>query len=77
MENGKRRTLAGRNIEVPTGRWHELELAVRRNAFTATFNGERLFTHEDNTFEEAGAFGLWCKPNNVTYYDDLEAEIVN
>ena len=77
VENGKRFTLAGRNIEVSTGRWHELKLTARGSAFAAYFNGEKLFTYEDKTFEEAGSFGLWCKPNNVTYYDDLEAEILN
>jgi hypothetical protein len=30
----------------------------------------------DSTFEEAGSYGLWSKPNNVTYFDDLKAEIV-
>lgn len=77
VENGKRSTLAGKNIEVATGRWHELQLAARGNTFTAFFNGEKLFTHEDKTFAEAGAYGLWCKPNNVTYYDDLRADIID
>jgi hypothetical protein len=77
VENGKRSTLAGKDIDVPTGRWHELQLAARGKAFTARFNGENLFAHQDKTFEEAGAFGLWCKPNNVTYFDDLKAEIVD
>jgi hypothetical protein len=77
VENGKRSTLAGKDIDVPTGQWHELQLTARGNTFTAHFNGEKLFVHEDKTFEEAGAFGLWCKPNNVTYYDDLRADIVD
>ena len=77
VENGKRFTLAGRNIEVPTGRWHQLELRAVQNRFTAYFNGEKLFSHEDDSFGKAGGFGLWCKPNNTTYYDDLKAEIVN
>ena len=77
VENGKRSTLAGKDIDVPTGRWHELRLLVKGNAFTAYFNGAKLFVHEDKTFEEAGAFGLWCKPNNVTYFDDLNADIAD
>jgi len=76
VENGKRSTLAGKNIDVPTGQWHTLQLLARGNSFTAYFNGEELFTHMDNTFAEAGAFGLWCKPNNVTYYDNLTADII-
>jgi hypothetical protein len=45
--------------------------------FTAYFNGEKLFTYEDGSFKEAGSFGFWCKPNNVTYFDNLEANIIN
>ena len=74
---GGRFTLAGSDVEVAAGRWHDLELRVRGNTFTASFDGTRLFTHQDDTFDQAGAFGLWCKPNNVTYYDDLKAEIVD
>lgn len=73
---GKRHTLAGRDLEVATGQWHELKLRVVGSRFTAYFDGRELFTHEDSTFSEAGAFGLWSKPNNVTYFDDLTAEIV-
>ena len=77
VENGKRSTLAGRDIEVPTGQWHELQLLVKGSVFTGYFNGAKLFTHEDRSLEESGAFGLWCKPNNVTYFDDLKADIAD
>ena len=73
--NGIRHTLAGRNLDVAVDKWHELALRARGSTFTAYFNGGKLFDHEDETFREAGAFGLWSKPNNVTYYDDLRAEI--
>lgn len=77
VENGKRSTLAGKDIDVPTGQWHELQLVARSSTFTVYFNGEKLFAHEDKTFTEAGAFGLWCKPNNVTYFDNLKADIID
>jgi len=77
VENGKRSTLAGKDIDVPTGQWHELQLTARGSTFIAHFNGEKLFSHEDKTFDGSGAFGLWCKPNNVTYFDDLKADIVD
>ena len=77
VEKGIRSTLAGKNIEVPTGQWHELKLTAVGSEFIAYFNGEKLFTYEDRSFEEAGGFGLWCKPNNVTYFDDLEANIID
>jgi len=74
--DGKRSTLAGKTLEVAVDRWHELKFRADGNLFTAYFNGEELFSHEDETFTDAGAFGLWSKPNNVTYFDDLKAEIV-
>ncbi len=74
--NGKRTTLAGKDLEVAVGEWHELALKVRGSRFTAYFDGAALFTFDDETFKEGGAFGLWSKPNNVTYFDDLRAEIV-
>lgn len=74
--NGKRSTLAGKNLEVAVGKWHELKIRARGNVFTAYFNGDELFSYKDETFKDAGAFGLWSKPNNVTYFDSLKAEIV-
>jgi hypothetical protein len=68
--------MAGKNLVVAVGKWHELKLRVRGNVITAYFNGEELFSYQDETFKEAGAFGLWSKPNNVTYFDGLKAEII-
>ena len=47
---------------------HVLELRVKGSLFTAYFDGEELFTDQDGTFTNPGAFGLWSKPNNVTYF---------
>ncbi len=77
VERGKRSTLAGRNLEVAVDRWHTLALRAQGDVFTAYFDGSELFSHRDRTFRHAGAFGLWSKPNNVTYFDALKAEISN
>ena len=77
VEDGKRTTFTGKNLAIPVDTWHELKLVVSGNAFTASFNGAELFTFKDDTFKDAGAFGLWSKPNNVTYFDDLRASVVN
>ena len=77
VENGKRTTLGGKDVEIELERWHELRLQVSGSTFTLFFDGEKLFHLMDSTFEEAGSYGLWSKPNNVTYFDDLKAEIVN
>ena len=49
-------------------RWHVLKLRVKGSLFTAYFDGEELFTYHDGTFTDPSAFGLWSKPNNVTYF---------
>ena len=76
VEDGKRSTLTGKDLEVAVDQWHELKLVAKGKVFTAYFNGEKLFQFRDDTFGDSGAFGLWSKPNNVTYYDDLKAEVV-
>lgn len=73
---GKRFTLAGKDLDVAVGAWHDLALRAAGDEFTAYFDGRELFSHTDRTFPQAGAFGFWSKPNNVTYFDDLKAEIV-
>jgi len=77
VENGKRTTLGGKDLEIALEQWHELKLQVRGKTFTLSFNGEKLFHLMDSTFGEAGSYGLWSKPNNVTFFDDLKAEVVN
>jgi hypothetical protein len=76
VANGKRATIGGKEVDIALERWHELKLQVSGNTFTPFLNGEKLFHVMDSTFEEAGSYGLWSKPNNVTYFDDLKAEVV-
>jgi hypothetical protein len=76
VENGKRTTLGGKELEIQLERWHELKLQVSGHTFTLYLDGEDLFHLMDPTFEEAGSYGLWSKPNNVTYFDDLTAEVI-
>jgi hypothetical protein len=77
VENGRRTTLGGKELEVELDRWHELKLQGRGNTFTLFFDGEKLLHLMDGTLGEAGSYGLWSKPNNVTYFDDLKAEVVD
>ena len=77
VERGKRSTLAGRNLEIAVDQWHTLALKARGEVFTAYIDGREPFSHRDRTIRHAGSFGLWSKPNNATYFDDLKAEISN
>jgi hypothetical protein len=71
---GKRSQFAGSKVEVSSGAWHTLKLAVKGQRFEVSFDGQRLFEAEENTFPDAGKVGLWTKADSVTYFDDLEIE---
>jgi hypothetical protein len=80
VENGKRSNLRpkgatgrgyGVKIAVPRNAWNRLGVKVSGNLFTVSFNGQKLYEVEDNTFAEAGKVGLWTKADSVTYFDNL------
>jgi 3-keto-disaccharide hydrolase len=80
IENGKRSHLRpkgatgrgyGVKIPVPRNAWNKLGVKVIGNVFVVSFNGQRLFEVEDNTFAEGGKIGLWTKSDSVTYFDNL------
>jgi hypothetical protein len=81
VENGNRIPLApkgtpaktyGVKHTVPGQTWSRLSVAFRGNLFTVSFNGEKLFEVEDNTFADPGRIGLWTKADSVTHFDDFE-----
>jgi hypothetical protein len=81
VENGKRIPLAPRGTPaktygvkhtVPGQTWSRLSVAFHGNLFTVSFNGEKLFEVEDNTFPDPGRIGLWTKADSVTHFDDFE-----
>jgi len=83
VENGQRISLApkgspsktyGVKHRVPKQTWDTLSVAFQGNAFTVSFDGQRLFDVEDSTFTSAGKVGLWTKADSVTYFDDFQIE---
>jgi len=80
VENGKRSHLRpkgatgrgyGVKIAVPRNIWNKLGVKVSGSVFVVSFNGQRLYEVEDNTFSEAGKVGLWTKADSVIYFDNL------
>jgi hypothetical protein len=82
VQNGKRTDLPlkgvgrtyGKKTEVPSGQWSSFSVKATGNLFEVSFNGQKLFEVEDNTFPAAGKIGLWTKADSVTYFDDLLIE---
>jgi 3-keto-disaccharide hydrolase len=69
--NGRRVQLAGANVKVAPGEWHELRVECVGNHILCYFDSEKKIDAMDETFKEAGKIGLWTKADSVTYFDDL------
>jgi Domain of Unknown Function (DUF1080) len=83
MENGKRVSIApkgtapgtyGVKHKVPGNTWNRLSVKVKGNLFEVSFNDNKLFEVEDNTFPAAGKVGLWTKADSVIHFDDFTVE---
>jgi 3-keto-disaccharide hydrolase len=83
VQGGKRTPLAPKGTPAKTygvkhavtgQTWSSLEIAFQGNLFVVTFDGEKLFEVEDDTFRDAGKVGLWTKADSVTYFDNFEFE---
>lgn len=72
---GKGRTY-GADAKVRTNTWNELEVETREDLFTVRVNGKELFRIKDATFPWAGRVGFWTKADAVTYFDDLEINLL-
>jgi hypothetical protein len=71
---GKRSQLAGKDVEIPSGRWQTLGLSIRGAHLEVLLNGERLFDARDSTLQDAGKIALWTKADSVTHFDDLRVQ---
>ena len=68
---GARKQFAGANVQVSSGDWHRLKLAVQGTRFKVFFDEKLVFEATDATFKVAGKVGLWTKADSVTYFDNL------
>ena len=68
---GERTQFAGANVQVSSGDWHRLKLAVQGTHFKVFFDEKLVLEATDATFKDAGKVGLWTKADSVTYFDDL------
>jgi hypothetical protein len=66
---GRRQQIKGADVKVAGNRWHTLGLRAEGARFTVSFDGQTLFTAEDNTFAGPGQVGLWTKADSVTHFD--------
>ena len=71
---GHRTQLAGADVPVAGGVWHDLAVTAREDRFTVSFDGRELFAATDETFVAPGKVALWTKADSVTRFDRLDVE---
>jgi hypothetical protein len=74
---GRREMLASANTKVSSKVWHALGIVAKGDRFTVSFDGQELFTANDNTFTRAGKVGLWTKSDSVTWFESIEAKLLD
>jgi hypothetical protein len=74
VEYGKRKQIAGANIKVNTGAWHNLKLVIEGIVLKVFFDGKFVLEVKDTTFQNAGMVGFWTKSDSVTYFKNLKIE---
>jgi Beta xylosidase C-terminal Concanavalin A-like domain len=69
--HGKRTQFAGAQVQVASGVWHRLKLAVQGPHFNVFFDDKLVLAATDETFKDTGKVGLWTKADSVTSFDNL------
>ena len=71
--NGRRVKFAGWNGKVTSGVWHDLAIEMVGNHIQVSFDGNKVIDDHDDTFKDAGKFGVWTKADSIIQFDDLTA----
>jgi hypothetical protein len=69
--NGRRTEKKRASAKVPSNQWHTLRVDFEGHHFTVTFNGQKVFDWDDETFPDAGKLGVWTKADSVTAFSDF------
>ena len=68
---GKRIQFKGVDLKVAANEWHTLRVDFAGHHFKVSFDGKAVFEADDETFQDAGAVGVWTKADSVTLFDDF------
>ena len=70
VKGGERVLIENAKVVVPEpNQWHALEVVARGPHHTVMFDGQTLFSIDDDTFAATGAVGLWTKADASTSFD--------
>lgn len=74
VKDGRRQQIATADVDIPTGKWHEVGIEHEGSHIVCSFNGKKLLEADDDTLPEAGGVGLWTKADAATSFDEFEVE---
>jgi len=69
--HGVRKELRSVPMKVAPGQWHTLRADFSGSHVTVTFDGQKAMDWEDETFQKAGAVGVWTKADSVTMFENF------
>jgi hypothetical protein len=70
---GRRVRFAGWDGKIASGVWHELAMEMVGAHIQVFFNANKVIDEHDDTFKDAGKFGVWTKADSIIQFDDLTA----
>jgi|GEM_PF-275522 len=75
VKSGRRRQLQSARVHTKPGSWYTVRVTMIGNHIIAYLDGKKLLEATDNTFKDAGMFGLWTKADAATWFDDLHVAV--
>jgi hypothetical protein len=70
--NGNRKQMQSANVKMQKGEWYRIKVVITGNNMDCYYNGQKLLSHTDDTFPNAGLVGFWSKADAVSLFDDLK-----
>ena len=71
---GERHERGRAAMKVASNEWHTLRVDFQGAHFTLSLDGKKGLEWNDDTFQNAGAVGVWTKADSVTLFDDFTYE---
>lgn len=72
--NGKRTQLADAEVSAAPDDWHTVRAVQQGNHIQCYLDGKVLLDVADGTLKDAGAVGVWCKSDAVSWFDDFQVQ---
>jgi len=69
--NGNRKQMKSANVTMTKGEWFTIKVVTTGNNIDCYYNGQKLLSHSDETFPNAGLVGFWSKADAVSLFDDF------